>query len=212
VGIVGDIRQVGLDVAGRPEMYLPCTQPVGPQGFFTPRDLAVRVPGDPLRYAAALRAAVWSVDRNQPVADVQSLQNLVEKELGTERIQLWLLSAFAGLALLLASIGLYGLLSHMVMQRTRDIGVRIALGARGRQVLAQVMWQGLSLVGCGLMAGVMASWWTTRLMQKLLYGVKPTDLATFAVVAAALLLAGAAACYIPARRATRIDPMEALRL
>jgi putative ABC transport system permease protein len=212
VGIVGDIRQVGLDVAGRPEMYLPCTQPVGPQGFFTPRDLAVRVPGDPLRYAAALRAAVWSVDRNQPVADVQLLENLVDKELGTQRIQLWLLSAFAGLALLLASIGLYGLLSHMVMQRTRDIGVRIALGARGRQVLAQVMWQGLSLVGCGLMAGVMASWWTTRLMQKLLYGVKPTDLATFAVVAAALLLAGAAACYIPARRATRIDPMEALRL
>jgi ABC-type antimicrobial peptide transport system permease subunit len=98
-----------------------------------------------------------------------------------------------------------------VMQRTRDIGVRIALGARGAQVLAQVMGEGLSLVACGLLAGVMASWWTTRLMQKLLYGVKPTDLATFAVVAATLLLAGAAACYIPARRATRIDPMEALR-
>jgi predicted permease len=216
VGIVADMRQAGLDVAGRPEMYFPCAQPVGPQGFFTPRDLAVRIQSDsasadPLRYAAALRAAVWAVDRNQPVADVQLLQDLVDRELSTQRIQLWLLGAFAGLALLLASIGLYGLLSHMVMQRTRDIGVRIALGARGAQVLAQVMGEGLSLVGCGLMAGVMASWWTTRLMQKLLYGVKPTDLPTFAVVAAALLLAGAAACYIPARRATRIDPMEALR-
>jgi hypothetical protein len=152
-----------------------------------------------LRYVAALRAAVWAVERNQPVADVQLLQDLVDRELSTQRVQLWLLGAFAGLALLLASIGLYGLLPHMVMQRTRDIGVRIALGARGAQVLAQVMGEGLSLVGCGLMAGVMASWWTTRLMQKLLYGVKPTDLATFAVVAGALLLAGAAACYIPAR-------------
>jgi ABC-type antimicrobial peptide transport system permease subunit len=202
---------MGLDVAGRAEMYFPCTQAVGSQGYFMPRDLAVRVQGDPVRYAAAVRQAVWAVDRNQPVADVQLLQDLVDRDLSTQRIQLWLLGAFAGLALLLASIGLYGLLSHMVMQRTRDIGVRIALGARAGQVLAQVMRQGLWLVACGLLAGVTASWWTTRLMQKLLYGVRATDLATFAAVAATLLLAGAAACYIPARRATRIDPMEALR-
>ena len=211
VGMVGDIRQMGLDVAGRAEMYFPCTQAVGPQGFFTPRDLAVRVQGDPARYAAAVREAVWSVDRNQPVADVQLLQDLVDRDVSTQRIQLWLLGTFAGLALLLASIGLYGLLSHMVTQRTRDIGVRMALGARGAQVLAQVMGEGMWLVGCGLAAGMTASWWTTRLMQKLLYGVKATDLATFAGVAVVLLAAGAAACYIPARRATRIDPMEALR-
>lgn len=211
VGIAGDIRQMGLDVAGRAEMYFPLTQPIGPQGFFTPRDLALRVQGDPLRYAEALRAAVWAVDRNQPVADVQLLQDLVDRELSTQRIQLWLLGAFAGLALLLASIGLYGLLSHMVTQRTREIGVRMALGARGGQVLAQVMGQGLSVVALGLVAGMTASWWTTRLMQKLLFGVQPTDLATCAGVAAILLLAGAAACYFPAHRATRIEPMEALR-
>jgi putative ABC transport system permease protein len=141
VGVVGDVRQMGLDVAGRAEIYFPCTQPLGPQGFFTPRDLAVRVKGNPLTFAGPMREAVWSVDRNQPVADVQPLQDLVDQELSTQRIQLWLLSAFAGLALLLASIGLYGLLSHMVLQRTRDIGVRMALGARQSQVLAGVMRQ-----------------------------------------------------------------------
>jgi len=151
------------------------------------------------------------VDRNQPLADVQPLQDLVDQKLSTPRIQLSLLGAFAGLALLLASIGLYGLLSHTVVQRTRDIGVRIALGARRAQVLAGVMRQGLELVAAGLAAGVLGSWWATRLMQKLLYGVKPTDPATFAAVGLTLILTGAAACYVPARRATRIDPMDALR-
>ena len=211
VGMVGDVRQMGLDVAGRAEMYLPCTQPVGPQGFFMPRDLAVRVKGRPEQYGTALRAAVWAVDRNQPVADMQTLQEMVDRELSTQRIQLRLLGAFAVLALFLASIGLYGLLSHMVAQRTRDIGVRIALGARASQVLARVMRDGLSLVAGGLFAGLLVSWWTTRLMQKLLFGVTPTDAATFAIAAATLILVGAMACYVPARRATRIDPMEALR-
>jgi len=211
VGVVGDVRQMALDMAGRAEMYFPATQEWGTPGYFFPRDLAVRVKGDPLQYSAAVRQAVWAVDRNQPISDVMPFQQLVDKELATQRIQLWLLDSFAGLALLLAAIGLYGLLSHMVAQRTRDIGVRMALGARRSQVLAAVMRQGLELVLCGLVAGVIGVWWETRLMQKLLYGVKYSDVPTFAVVAVTLLLVGAAACYIPARRATRIDPMQALR-
>jgi len=211
VGVVGDVRQMGLDVAGRAEMYFPSTQEWGSYGFFSPRDLAVRVKGDPLQYAAAVRQAVWAVDRNQPISGVMPLQQLVDNELATQKIQLWLLDSFAGLALLLAAVGLYGLLSHMVAQRTRDIGVRMALGARRSQVLAAVMRQGLDLVLCGLGAGAIGAWWETRLMQKLLYGVESTDVPTFAAVAVALLLVGAAACYVPARRATRIDPMQALR-
>jgi putative ABC transport system permease protein len=211
VGVVGDVRQMALDVAGRAEMYFPSTQVPASVGYFTPRDLAVRVKGNPLQYAAAVRQAVWSVDRNQPISDVRPLGALVDQELSAQRIQLWLLGSFAGLGLLLAAIGLYGLLSHMVVDRTRDIGVRMALGARRSQVLVGVMRQGLELVVAGLVVGAIGALWQTRLMQKMLYGVKPTDPATFAAVAFTLLAVGALACYIPARRATRIDPMHALR-
>jgi ABC-type antimicrobial peptide transport system permease subunit len=192
-------------------MYFPSTQVPASVGYFTPRDLAVRVKGNPLQYAAAVRQAVWSVDRNQPISDVRPLGALVDQELSAQRIQLWLLGSFAGLGLLLAAIGLYGLLSHMVVDRTRDIGVRMALGARRSQVLVGVMRQGLELVVAGLVVGAIGALWQTRLMQKMLYGVKPTDPATFAAVAFTLLAVGALACYIPARRATRIDPMHALR-
>jgi predicted permease len=211
VGVVGDIRQMGLDVAGRAEMYFPSTQAPASVGYFAPRDLAVRVKGDPLKLAAAVREAVWSVDRNQPISDVRPLAALVDQELSAQTTQLWLLGAFAGLGLLLAAIGLYGLLSYNVAAQTRDIGVRMALGARRSQVLAAVMRQGLELVVAGLVAGALGALWQTRLMRRMLYGVKPTDAATFAAVAVMLLVVGAIACYVPARRATRIDPMHALR-
>jgi predicted permease len=211
VGIVGGIRQMGLDVSSRAEMYFPATQAPASYGYFAPRDLAVRVHGDPLRYAAAVREAIWSVDPNQPISDVMTMEDLVAKETTSLRTQLWLLGAFAGLALLLAAIGLYGLLSQMVTERTRDIGVRMALGARRSQVVAEVMRQGLILVLAGLAAGVAGALWQVRLMEKLVYGVKTTDPATFTAVILTLLAVGALACYLPARRATRIDPMQALR-
>ena len=211
VGVVGNVRQMGLDVASRAEMYFPATQPRAGFGYYSPRDLAVRVEGDPLRYSAAVQKAIWSADHNQPVSGVALMRDIVDAELSTQKTQLALLAAFAALALLLAAIGLYGLLSHLVTQRTRDIGVRMALGARRSQVLAIVMRQGLHLVAAGLAAGVASAWWLTRLMQKLLYGVAPTDPATFALVAVTLIVTGAAACYVPARRAARIDPIEALR-
>jgi predicted permease len=211
VGIVADVKQMGVDIAGRAENYYPLSQPYAAFGYFTPRDLAVRVKGEPLSYASALRYAVWEVDANQPIADVQPLSELVDKELSTQRTQLWLLGAFAVLALLLAAIGLYGLLAHIVAQRTRDIGVRMALGASRPQVLRAVLWQGFQLVGIGLAAGMLGAVLLTRMMQKLLYDVKPSDPATLAVVALTLATAAAVACYAPASRAASIDPMEALR-
>ena len=211
VGIVASARQMGLDLTGRAEMYFPSTQPFGGQGYFTPRDLAIRVKGNPLDFAGSVRQAIWSVDRSEPVADVQPLEALVASELTAQRAQLWLLASYAGVALLLAAIGLYGLLSHFVVQRTRDIGVRMALGARESQVLVGVMRQGMALVAVGLAVGISGAAALARVMQSLLFGVQASDIATYAAVAWVLAVVGALACYVPARRAARIDPMVALR-
>ena len=210
VGIVADVKQMGVDVAGRAENYYPVTQPFAAVGYFIPRDLAVRVKGDPLDYATALRQAVWSVDANQPIADVQPLSDLVAKELSVQRAQLWMLGAFAGLALLLAAVGLYGLLAHLVAQRTRDIGIRMALGASRAQVLRWILRQGLEPVAGGLASGTVGALLLTQSMRKLLYDVSPADPATLVLVALTLLLVAAVACYGPARRAATIDPMQAL--
>ncbi|HTX38351.1 MAG TPA: ABC transporter permease [Bryobacteraceae bacterium] len=211
VGVVADVKQMGLDLAGRAENYYPVTQPYGTFGYYTPRDLAVRVKGDPLSYAGALRQAVWSVDPNQPVADVQPLEALVDRELAVQRAQLWLLGGFAALALLLAAIGLYGLLAHLVARRTRDIGVRMALGASRTQVLRSILRQGFGLVGGGLVLGTAGALAATQAMRKLLYDVQPADPGILGLVALTLLAVAALACYAPASRAARIQPMEALR-
>ncbi len=202
VGIVENVRQMGLATMGRAEMYFPCTQPEASFGYFAPRDLAVRVQGDPLRYAAAVRESVWAVE---------PMTQLVSDELVSRQVEMQLLSFFAGLALLLAAIGLYGLLAYTVVQRMREIGVRIALGAQPRQVLAATMGDGLRLVLAGLTAGSAGAWALTRVMRKLLYGVEAGDPATFAAAAIVLVVVGLLACYVPARRASAIDPMVALR-
>jgi putative ABC transport system permease protein len=210
VGIVADVKQVGIDVAGRAENYYPVTQPFAAAGYFNPRDLAVRVKGDPLDYATALRHSVWSVDANQPIAAVQPLSDLVAKELSVQRAQLWLLGAFAGLALLLAAVGLYGLLAHLVAQRTRDIGVRMALGANRAQVLRWILRQGFQPVAAGLALGTVGALLLTQWMRKLLYDVSPADPATLVLVAFTLSVVAAVACYAPAKRAASVDPMQAL--
>jgi putative ABC transport system permease protein len=211
VGVVASARQMGLDVAGRAEMYFPSTQAFGMQGYFTPRDLAVKVKGDPLTFATAVREAIWSVDRNQPVSDVQPLEWLVTKQLTAQKEQLWLLASFAAIALLLAAIGLYGLLSYLVLQRTRDIGLRMALGARRSAVMGEVLRQGLKLVAIGLALGMAGAALLTRVTESLLFGVKSSDAATYGVVAMVLVVTGTVACLVPALRATRIDPAIALR-
>ena len=211
VGVVASARQVELDLVGRPEMYFPSTQAFGGQGYFTPRDLAVKVSGNPLTFASAVREAVWSVNRNQAISDVQPLAQLVAVRLTAQKEQLWLLVSFAGISLLLAAVGLYGLLSYLVVQRTRDIGLRMALGARRSVVLTEILRDGLKLVAAGLAAGIAGAALLTRVTESLLFGVKPGDLATYGVVVFVLALTGTAACALPALRAIRVDPAVALR-
>jgi len=208
VGIVGDVHQAGLDIPARPEMYLPYQQ----QDFgFEPEYLAVWTSGDPMLLAEAVRTEVWTVDKEQPVAGVMPLENLVDDNLAARRVQASLLGGFAGMALLLASLGIYAVLSFAVTQRTQEIGVRVALGAEPGDVLHLVFSQGLKLFLIGAALGLASALGLSRTLTHLLYGVSAHDPVSFASVT--ILLAGVTllACYIPARRATRVDPMVALR-
>jgi len=211
VGVVDDMRQTALDVNGRAEMYFPYTQPAGTQGYLTPRDLAVRVKGDPMAYARTLEAAIWQVDRNQPIADVMPMKELIADKLVSREVALQLIAAFAGLALLLAALGLYGLLAYVVSQRRREIGVRMALGAQPRQVSAAVLREGLRLVLSGVAIGAAGSWVVMRTLKSILYGVAATDGLVLAGSAFVLVVVGFLASYLPAHRAAGIDPMTALR-
>jgi putative ABC transport system permease protein len=211
VGVVEDIRQMEMDVNGRAEMYFPCTQSAGSYGYLTARDLAVRVKGDPMSYAGALEAAVWEVDRNQPIADVMPMEDLIADKLVARQVEVKLVAAFAGLALLLAALGLYGLLAYTVSQRRREIGIRMALGARPRQVSFRLITEGLYLVGSGLILGLAGSWFVMRALKTLLYGVATTDAWVLGGSALLLLAIGLIASYLPAQRAAAIDPMTALR-
>jgi len=206
VGIAGDIHHRGLSVPPEPEMYVPYAQ----QPMQTFR-LAIRTTGDPMRLASAMRQAVWSVDSKQPVMRVQTLEKIVATSYSETTFYATLLASFAGLALALASVGIYGALSYSVERRTREIGVRIALGAQRKDVLSLVVGQGLKLAALGLALGLVAALALTRFIETLLHGVKPTDPATFVAVSLLLLLVAILASWLPARRATRLDPITVLR-
>ena len=210
-GVVGDVRQMGLDVPARAEMYFPYAQPAASFGYLSPRDLAVRTGGDPLSIAPAVRRAIAAVDRDEPVSHVQSMTALLDSEVASRRVQAELLGSFSMLALVLAALGIYAVLAYAVTQRTAEIGLRMALGARERDVLGAVMGQGARLVGVGIVLGLAGAWLFTRLMGSLLYGIAANDPGTFAGSVAVLLLVGLSACYFPARRAARVDPTLALR-
>ena len=208
VGIVGDVHQAGLDVPARPEMYLPYQQ----SDFgYEPEYLAVRTAGDPMLLAEAVQREVWAVDKEQPVADVMPLENFVDENLAARRVQASLLGSFAGMALLLAALGIYAVLSFVVTQRTQEIGVRVALGAKPGDVMRTVLSQGMKLYAIGAVLGLAAALALARTLQHSLYGVSASDPVSFGGVV--ILLAGvtALACYVPARRAMRVDPMVALR-
>ncbi len=211
IGIVDPVRQIGIDREGRVEMYLPVSQAPAVPGYFYPRDLAVRVTGDPMQLAEAVKRAVWSVDRDQPISDVMPMSTIVEDRLAPRNLQLKLLVGFAVLALVLASLGLYGLLAYTVVQRRREIGIRMALGAQKCQVLGAVLADGLRLVSVGLIAGLFCAAIFQSFVSSLLYGVTASDSLTFLLTGTTLLLTGLAACYLPARAAASIDPAEALR-
>lgn len=209
VGIVADIAHVSVREEAAPEMYVPYTQKQWPS--MLAMHVAVRTKVDPASIAGSLREAVYAADRDLPVAKLAPLRTLVEDSMNTPRFTMLLLGSFAGLALLLATIGMYGVISYSVAQRTQEIGIRMALGAARGRVFAMVLLQGARLAAIGLAIGLLAALAATRLLVSFLYGVKPTDPLTFAAVAA--LLAGVAllACYVPARRAMRVEPVIALR-
>lgn len=207
VGITGDIHQRGIGVAPRPEMYYSYAQ----QDIFQPEYLAVKTAGDPTQLANAIRDQVWAVDKDQPVSDVMTMQAIVDEELSSKQMQANLLGIFAGIALVLASLGIYAVLSYAVAQRTQEIGVRMALGAQQSDVLRMVLGQGLVLTLVGVAFGLAGSLALARVLSALLYGISATDPLTFVLVAAVLTGVTLLASYIPARRATRVDPIMALR-
>ncbi len=174
--------------------------------------LAVRTMGNPLGFSKAIREQVRSVDPDQPVTLVRTMDDLVEEQVGQRRLLVLLLGSFAGVALLLALIGIYGIIAYSVAQRTQEMGIRRALGAQQHDILGLVVGQGLRLALAGVALGIAGAFGLTRLMTTLLFHVTATDPATFAAVALVFLLVALAASYIPARRATRIDPMAALRI
>jgi putative ABC transport system permease protein len=207
-GIVGDVHQAGLDLPARPEMYMPFAQ----QDFgFEPEFLAVRTSGDPMRMAESIRQQVWTVDKEMPVAGIMPLDNLMNEYLTPREMQTSLLGAFAGLALLLAAIGIYAVLSFSVTQRTQEIGVRIALGADRRNVLRMILSHGLKLFLTGGAIGLVSALALSRALEHWLYGVSAADPASFVGITVLLGAVTLLACYIPARRAMRVDPLVALR-
>ena len=206
VGVVGHMAHEGLDAQKRVQVYFSLAQNVRPFLGFT-----VRTAGDPLSAVGAVRAAMQSVDPDLPLAGIETMDHLIEQSMGGRRFAMLLLGAFAVLAMILASIGLYGVMSYTVTQRARELGVRVALGASTGEVVGLVLGQGVRLTLVGIGVGLLAALLLTRVMRGMVFGVSTTDPMTF--VAIPMLLVGVAlvATYLPARRATAVDPVEALR-
>jgi predicted permease len=217
VGVVGHVNHWGLDSDAtakiRYQIYFPFIQ--FPDQILTAMGggmtLLIRTSLSPLSMETAVRAAVTRMDSNEPLYDVRTMQQYVTDSMADRRFSMLLLGTFAALALLLASVGVYGVISYSASQRTHEIGIRMALGAARGDVLKLIVGQGLSLVVAGIGLGLAAAFGLTRLMAGMLYGVRPTDLVTFAGVSCILAGVALLACYLPARRATKVDPMVALR-
>ncbi|HEU4585320.1 MAG TPA: ABC transporter permease [Gemmatimonadaceae bacterium] len=207
IGVVGHTKHEGLAADPRVQVYVPYQQ----FGGMSRMDIAVRTTGDPTRYASAIRAAVNSVDKDEPIANLRTLDDLVSSSMGQRRLSMTLLGVFAGIALLLASVGIYGVMAYSVVQRTREMGLRMALGAKQSDVLALVLRQGMTLVLAGVAIGVVCALIITRVMASQLYSVRPTDPVTFVSVAVILASIALVATLVPAWRATMVDPTVALR-
>jgi putative ABC transport system permease protein len=206
VGVAADVKESGLTADTEAALYLPYV--VGPAPAMT---LVLRTETEPLSLAAAASAAIRRVDSEQAVSNISTLEQLLNETVAQPRFNTGLLALFALFALLLASVGIYGVMAYSVAQRTQEMGLRIALGAQPRDVLKLVVGQGMKLVALGLAIGLGAALWLTRWLETLLFAVETTDLITYAVISTLLTAVALAACYLPARRAMKIDPIVALR-
>jgi putative ABC transport system permease protein len=206
VGVVADTKSTALDVESGAQIYVPHAQDA--QWNFMA--LVIRTAADPSSHAAAVRRAVQGIDRDQPVYNVRTMDDVVINSLGVRRVSMLLFTVFAGVALLLAAVGIYGVMAYSVTQRTQEIGIRMALGAQKSDVLRLVVRQGMTLTVIGVIAGLVGAFALTRLIANLLFGVGSNDPATFLGLSLLLLTVAFVACYLPARRAAKLDPMVAL--
>jgi putative ABC transport system permease protein len=206
VGVVGDVRSVSLESEPAPASYLPPARFAYP---FLTVTVNAAVDGTPL--VPSLVRAVHELDPDVPVADIRTMSEVIADSTAQRRVTMLLIVAFAAVALILAAVGIYGVISYSVTQRTQEIGIRMALGAERTAVMRMVLGQAMTLAAIGVAAGAAAAWTLTRLMQKLLFGVEPSDPLTFTAVALLLTAVAACAAAVPALRATRVDPATALR-
>jgi putative ABC transport system permease protein len=206
IGIVGDAKHYWLEEEQQPQMYGAYSQD---PGYFA--TVVIRTGVEPLSLSEQVRQALWKVDADQPMWKIRTVEFLVNRSVADRKFLLALMGLFASLALVLTTIGLYGVISYLVKQRTQEIGIRIALGAQMHDILQMVLKQGMILVLTGVALGLLTAWLTTRLMAGLLFQVSATDPATFAVIVALLVAVALLACFLPARRATKVDPLVALR-
>ncbi|HKG22871.1 MAG TPA: FtsX-like permease family protein, partial [Blastocatellia bacterium] len=206
IGVVANVMNEDMDDPAEPHVYFPFAQ--SPVLAMT---LVIRAESSPTQVVGAVRDAVAALDPNQPVSNIKTMHQVIEERSSSKRLMTWMLAIFALIALLLAAVGIYAVMSYVVAQRTHEIGVRMALGAEPRDIFRLVVGQGAILITIGVVLGLGGAFVLTRAMAEILYGVTVTDPITF--IAISLLLASVAllACYVPARRATRVDPMVALR-
>jgi len=207
VGVVGDVRHDALDLPSRAELFVPHSQ--APLGTMS---LVVRTTTESPATIQALKKQIWALDPRQPFYSTTTLDELISRTLVGRRFTLFLLAGFAGATLLLTIAGVYGVMSFSTSQRTREFGLRLALGAARRDIVAMVLGDGMKMVGVGIVVGLALAVPLTRLLRTLLFGVTPIDPATFLVVGIAMALIAAVACYVPARRALKVDPVDAMRV
>jgi putative ABC transport system permease protein len=208
VGVVGDVKHFGLEQPEQPAIYTPYVQLI--HSWKRWMNVVVRSDGDPATITSMVKAQIWTVDRELPVTKARTMTEVMAASVASQRFTMLLLGIFAAVALALATVGIYGLMSYSITERTHEIGIRMALGAQAGDVLRMVVGQGLKLILVGIIVGLAGAFALTRIMSSLLFGVSAVDPMTFLAVSVVLALVALAACYIPARRATRVDPMVAL--
>jgi predicted permease len=211
IGVVGDIRNRGLERSSEPQVYLSWLQPDDVSTWYAPKDLVVRTAGDPNSLISSIRRIIRETDRTQPISEIQTLTDIMEDQTAFRRVQLTVLGAFGAVALLLAAVGIHGLLAFAVSSRTQEIGVRIALGAQRSDIFSMTLGEGAKLAGIGMLLGIALAYGAGRLLQSLLADIKPSDLSTFATAVVVTIAMTFAGSLMPAIRAVKVDPTVAMR-